>query len=146
MDERIDCNKCGKKCTPRLWHLKGGFFLRKRIQHLCPYCGSVMYESGGGVGLGVIGLGVLFAIYAASAFNQWANKDEIAAQRLKVEIKELKERVEGDEHEVSILVEKTQGGKNPQLLKQLDGKSEKLEKLKSLLNKKISTLKSANGS
>jgi len=146
MDERIDCNKCGKKCTPRLWHLKGGFFRRKRIQHLCPYCGSVMYESGGGVGLGVIGLGVLFVVYAASTFNQLANKDEIAAQQLQMEIKELNERVEKYEHEISILIEKTQDGKNPQLLRHLDGKPEKLEKLRSLLKEKISALKSAAGS
>ena len=44
--ERIPCPKCGRQVTPRLWHV------RKRLshmvtQHLCPFCGAVMYETGG---------------------------------------------------------------------------------------------------
>ncbi|WP_139309808.1 hypothetical protein [Teredinibacter haidensis] len=146
MDERIDCNSCGKKCTPRLWHLKGGFFRRKRIQHLCPYCGAVMYQSGGGIGLGVIGIGVLFAFYIAAALNQSANKDEILAQRLQAEIEELNSRVEKYEKEISVLIKKTKDGNNPQLLRQLESKPEKLEQLKGLLNDKKTALSLATGS
>ena len=45
-DERIQCPRCGRQVIPRLWHV------RKRLshmmtQHLCPFCGAVMYETGG---------------------------------------------------------------------------------------------------
>ena len=105
-----------------------------------------MYESGGGIGLGIFGLGLLFIFYVASSLNQLARKDDIAVQQLQAEIKELNEKVGKYENEIYILVLKTQDGKNPQLLRQLEGKPEKLEKLKTLINEKISAVKSATGS
>ena len=49
MDERIPCKKCTKRITPRLWHYGGGIFTYMKLQHLCPYCGTVQYETGGGI-------------------------------------------------------------------------------------------------
>lgn len=45
-EEKIECPRCGREVVPRLWHV------RKRLshmvtQHLCPFCGAVMYETGG---------------------------------------------------------------------------------------------------
>ena len=52
-DDRTTCTNCGKKMTPKLWHYSP--FLGKvrymKTQHLCPYCGSCQYESGGGLSL-----------------------------------------------------------------------------------------------
>lgn len=55
-DSRITCIKCAKKMTPRLWHYAppilsdsalGKSMRHMKTQHLCPYCGSCQYESGG---------------------------------------------------------------------------------------------------
>ncbi len=35
--------------VPRLWHYGGGLLTHLRTQHLCPFCGSVLYETGGGI-------------------------------------------------------------------------------------------------
>lgn len=59
-DSRITCVKCEKKMTPRLWHYaplrhsnagltKG--MRHMKTQHLCPYCGTCQYESGGELSL-----------------------------------------------------------------------------------------------
>lgn len=39
---------------PRLWHCGGGRLTYARLQHLCPFCGAVMYETGGGVRWGCL--------------------------------------------------------------------------------------------
>jgi hypothetical protein len=49
MDDRLDCKKCSKKMVPRLWHYGGSSFSYMKTQHICPYCGAVQYESGGGL-------------------------------------------------------------------------------------------------
>lgn len=59
-DEGILCPKCGRQVTPKLWHV------RKKLshmvtQHLCPFCGAVMYESGGEPRWGCI-IAILIAI------------------------------------------------------------------------------------
>lgn len=49
MDDRPSCKKCTKKFVPRLWHTGATLFTNMKTQHLCPYCGTVQYESGGGI-------------------------------------------------------------------------------------------------
>jgi len=39
---------CGAKVIPRLWHVYGNLFFNTLTQHICPICGVVMYETGGG--------------------------------------------------------------------------------------------------
>lgn len=46
-DERIECPNCRREVVPRLWLTGGDFLTYKTTQHLCPYCGVVMYETGG---------------------------------------------------------------------------------------------------
>jgi hypothetical protein len=41
------CQNCGHAVVPRLWLTGGDFLTYKTTQHLCPYCGVVMYETGG---------------------------------------------------------------------------------------------------
>lgn len=48
-DELISCTSCGRRSVPRLWHHGGGRLTYMRTQHLCPFCGVVLYETGGGV-------------------------------------------------------------------------------------------------
>lgn len=45
----LSCPSCGRQCAPRLWHYRPVFgnFRYMKTQHLCPFCGVVMYESGG---------------------------------------------------------------------------------------------------
>ena len=43
----IECEHCKSSVVPRLYHLGGSIFTYVLTQHLCPICGSVMYESGG---------------------------------------------------------------------------------------------------
>jgi hypothetical protein len=45
--ERIECPNCRRGVEPRLWLTGGDFLTYKTTQHLCPYCGVVMYETGG---------------------------------------------------------------------------------------------------
>lgn len=47
LDERVQCRHCGRAVVPRLWLTGGDFLTYKTTQHLCPYCGVVMYETGG---------------------------------------------------------------------------------------------------
>jgi hypothetical protein len=59
-EERIECPSCRKQVVPRLWHV------RKRLsylltQHLCPFCGAVMYETGGAPRWGCI-IAILIAL------------------------------------------------------------------------------------
>lgn len=39
---------CGAKVIPRLWYVYGNVFSHTLTQHICPICGVVMYETGGG--------------------------------------------------------------------------------------------------
>lgn len=47
IEEPIQCPHCGRAVVPRLWLTGGDFLTYMRTQHLCPYCGVVMYETGG---------------------------------------------------------------------------------------------------
>lgn len=47
VEEGVECRQCGRVVVPRLWPVGGGFLRYVKMQHLCPYCGVVMYETGG---------------------------------------------------------------------------------------------------
>ena len=47
IEESIKCPHCGRSVVPHLWLTGGDFLTYKRTQHLCPFCGVVMYETGG---------------------------------------------------------------------------------------------------
>jgi len=46
-EELIQCQNCGRSVVPRLLLSGGDFLTYMTTQHLCPYCGVVMYETGG---------------------------------------------------------------------------------------------------
>lgn len=50
-DDRIQCKKCAKKIVPRLFREGGNIFQYPTIQHMCPFCGTVQYETGGDMNL-----------------------------------------------------------------------------------------------
>jgi len=41
--------KCGANVIPRLWNRYGNIFSHTLTQHICPICGVVVYETGGGI-------------------------------------------------------------------------------------------------
>lgn len=45
----ITCPSCQRDCVPRLWHYRPALSdLRyMKTQHICPFCGAVMFETGG---------------------------------------------------------------------------------------------------
>lgn len=47
-DENIKCPGCKRAVVPRLWFTGGDYMSYIKTQHVCPYCGVVMYETGGG--------------------------------------------------------------------------------------------------
>jgi ribosomal protein S27E len=53
-DDHIVCTRCGRRIVPRLWHYGGGRLTHTTTQHLCPFCGVVLYETGGGVRWGCV--------------------------------------------------------------------------------------------
>lgn len=67
-DERIACTTCGRRIVPRLWHYGGGRLSYMRTQHLCPFCGTVIYESGGGVRWGCVAPALAFLVLAGWLF------------------------------------------------------------------------------
>lgn len=48
VQELVECPGCRRSVTPRLWLTGGDVLTYMTTQHLCPYCGVVMYETGGG--------------------------------------------------------------------------------------------------
>lgn len=48
VEDLIKCQNCGRSVVPRLWLTGGDFLTYMTTQHLCAYCGVVMYETGGG--------------------------------------------------------------------------------------------------
>jgi hypothetical protein len=48
MEEHIECPSCKRAVVPRLWFNGGDFMSYMKTQHICPFCGIVMYETGGG--------------------------------------------------------------------------------------------------
>jgi ribosomal protein S27AE len=64
-DDRIICPGCGRGVVPRLWHYGGTSFTYARVQHLCPFCGLVMYETGGGIRWGCLAPVLLLVVVLA---------------------------------------------------------------------------------
>lgn len=48
-EDHIDCPRCGRAIVPRLNFYDGSPIAFSRVQHICPFCGAVLFESGGGV-------------------------------------------------------------------------------------------------
>lgn len=50
IEEGVRCPDCGRGVVPRLL-FKGGRnpIVFRKAEHVCPYCGVVMYVTGGGV-------------------------------------------------------------------------------------------------
>ncbi|MBO1257048.1 hypothetical protein J3L16_15245 [Alteromonas sp. 5E99-2] len=105
-----------------------------------------MYQTGKGAGYGAIGICLLIIFSILQPIYTTLNKDKISAQRLKVDISQLQSRINTYEVEIMNLRQKTEGGKNPQLLRQLKGKPEKLSELKSHLKLKEIEFKAINDS
>ena len=59
--DRIACGSCGRHIVPRLWHYGGGRLSYAKIQHLCPFCGVVLYETVGGIRRGCLIVLLLFS-------------------------------------------------------------------------------------
>jgi len=49
IEEYIECPNCQRAVIPRLWLTGGDYVTYMTTQHLCPFCGVVMYETGGGI-------------------------------------------------------------------------------------------------
>jgi hypothetical protein len=49
--DTVECQHCHKHCVPRLWHYRPVFgeIRYRKTQHICPFCGATMYETGGEV-------------------------------------------------------------------------------------------------
>jgi len=47
--DKIECPHCRRQCVPKLWHYRPAFGALRYMatQHLCPFCGGVMYQTGG---------------------------------------------------------------------------------------------------
>lgn len=59
-DDRVGCPRCGRQAVPKLWHVRRRLSYQV-IQHVCPFCGVVMYETGGQPRWGCI-IAILIAI------------------------------------------------------------------------------------
>jgi uncharacterized paraquat-inducible protein A len=59
-EDRVGCPQCGRQVVPKLWHVRK-MLAYPVIQHVCPFCGVVMYETGGQPRWGCI-IAILVAI------------------------------------------------------------------------------------
>jgi hypothetical protein len=66
IEEGILCPRCQRSVVPRLL-FKGGRnpIAYRKAEHVCPYCGVIMYETGGGVNVWAVL--ILLAIFGACA-------------------------------------------------------------------------------
>jgi ribosomal protein S27E len=53
-EETIECPSCQRAVIPRLWFTGGDYMSYMKTQHICPLCGIVMYETGGGYKRGAV--------------------------------------------------------------------------------------------
>jgi ribosomal protein S27E len=72
IQDRIECQNCGRAVVPQLWVDTRNRLEHPRFVRLCPFCGIVMSESGGGMDrgklafiLGVSGLCFFFFLLMA---------------------------------------------------------------------------------
>ena len=61
-EEWVECPNCHRGVEPQLWLIGGDLLTYKRTQHLCPFCGVVMYETGGGYKRGPSIAAAVFAL------------------------------------------------------------------------------------
>jgi predicted RNA-binding Zn-ribbon protein involved in translation (DUF1610 family) len=54
IEDHIACPRCGRAIVPRLNFYDGTPVTYNRVQHVCPLCGAVAFESGGGVRWGML--------------------------------------------------------------------------------------------
>lgn len=66
IEEGVECPSCRRAVVPRLW-LTGerNPVAYRKAQHLCPYCGVIMYETGGGVNWAAVT--ILLIVFGACA-------------------------------------------------------------------------------
>lgn len=65
--DKTQCPHCERNCVPKLWHYRPAFGALRYMatQHLCPFCGGVMYQSGGQLTL----FGWLVVVAASTIFG-----------------------------------------------------------------------------
>ena len=61
VEDTIECPRCGRSIVPRLDVYGMSPITFGRVRHVCPLCGAVAFESGGGVRWGVLITLVLMA-------------------------------------------------------------------------------------
>jgi hypothetical protein len=49
VEDHIQCPHCARAIVPRLNFYDGTPVTFNRVQHICPFCGTVLFESGGGI-------------------------------------------------------------------------------------------------
>jgi hypothetical protein len=50
IEEGVECPACKRAVTPRLWFTnERNPVAYRKAQHICLFCGVIMYETGGGV-------------------------------------------------------------------------------------------------
>ena len=69
IEDRIECQSCGRAVVPHLWIDDRDQLIHPRVIHLCPFCGTVLRQTGGQPNrrelafiLGFVGLGVLMLL------------------------------------------------------------------------------------
>jgi len=72
VQDRIECRNCGRAVVPQLWVDNRNRLEHPRFVRLCPFCGAIASESGGGINRGklalillVFGLCLLFFLLLA---------------------------------------------------------------------------------
>lgn len=70
-EDHIECPRCGRAIVPRLNFYDGTPVIFNRVQHICPFCGAVLFESGGGIRWNVL-IPLLIMIGACSLIFLYA--------------------------------------------------------------------------
>jgi ribosomal protein S27E len=67
----VKCEKCESTVIPRLWHTNDSICTYSFTQHICPICGTVMYETGGEIKTQYKALALaVIAIFAIGALQE----------------------------------------------------------------------------
>lgn len=72
--DQIECSHCHRQCIPKLWHYRPAFggLRYMATQHICPFCGGVMYQTGGQLNffgwIAAIFFGAIFGIGIVAQF------------------------------------------------------------------------------
>ncbi|WP_151194729.1 hypothetical protein [Methylophaga frappieri] len=142
-DQRVECKNCGKRATPRLWHT-GSFFTKKKIEHICPYCGTTMYTTGGGLSAFSY-LVILFVVVISLGPVMSVLNPEVGAVRdLKTEIAFSQKQISKYEVEIVALENSIAKEPSPYLLKRVKEFRERRDKFQAQLNELQSELKKHN--